>query len=88
MRRSLAGTVSAITLDYANSTNYSDIVALLSRELGNPTIHDTIPIPDSHALQDELVLWENRTTSLVLWHSNLVAGGFAVRLILSDPRLE
>lgn len=80
-------TVSVITVDYPSGTDYAAIVARFTRELGTPTMRDTIAIPNSGGLQDEMVAWETRTTGLVLWRSNLAAGGFAVSVILTDDRL-
>lgn len=80
------GIVARIDLEYA-TTDYAGLVAHLSQELRKPTTHDTIPISDSKGLKDELAAWDSRTTSLAVWHSNLVSGGFAVRILLIDPRL-
>ena len=80
------GIIARIDLEYTTA-DYAGLVARLSQELGKPTTHDTIPILDSKGLKDELAAWDSRTTSLALWHSNLVSGGFAVRILLTDDRL-
>jgi hypothetical protein len=65
--------------------NRPDPVAKLIRKLGS---REQLRVCyEAPGLQDEMIVWETRTTTLVLGRSNLVAGGFEIAVTLRDPRL-
>ncbi len=86
--RGNGGVVSTIRVTFPDSVGYESLVAQWVAVVGPPTSSINVTPPASPVpTGDRLTTWLNRTTSIALWRDRLVAGGYTITLILSDPRL-